>query len=556
MTTTEERFPWSKAAHIGILVIGALFILAPAFQSYVWFDESYSVAIAQHSFADIWSIGSNDVHPVLYYWALHVVYLIFGSNIVVYHIFSACGAIAMAVLGVTHIRRDFGARTGALFSFIVLLSPYICFMSLQIRMYSWAGFFVALVAIYAFRIGRRYAVEATSGARIPAHWWVAVFVGSLACAYLHYYAAMAAFVIDVMLLISLILSYRRTHSKAIRHSLLVLCVGAIATVAAYLPWIAELMGQVSHVSNGFWIEMSFPETLYEILGLPLETPAILAALQGTYGVATQVTVIVIAAVLAVTAIVLVVMTAIRSFRLWRNPSDGDGETRNLLVAAWCALVVFVSMTLIALFASLLINQPILCYRYLYIGLGPLLFFFAAVLSCFESRRFAWASRRAVTAVFSISLVTVAIVNQVLTMGTYYDSENSQGIDYYEQTIESLSEQQQTESTLVVTANIGMCGIYSMLEPNIPLYYLNVIDDTEAAYEAYAPTVTIVESLHDLLDDYQGQYVLLSSSDYDDDTSSIEEFAEEYSSSIVSVNFYSYPYYDTDMAYQCVAVLEK
>ena len=53
--------------HAGLIVAGALFLLVGAFHGNVWFDESYSVGIAGHSFVDIWQIGAGDVHPVLFY---------------------------------------------------------------------------------------------------------------------------------------------------------------------------------------------------------------------------------------------------------------------------------------------------------------------------------------------------------------------------------------------------------------------------------------------------------------------------------------------------------
>ena len=60
--------------------IGILFLLLTAFHGNIWFDESYSVGIASKSFSEIWSYGSCDVHPVLYYCALHVLYLVSTGN--------------------------------------------------------------------------------------------------------------------------------------------------------------------------------------------------------------------------------------------------------------------------------------------------------------------------------------------------------------------------------------------------------------------------------------------------------------------------------------------
>lgn len=80
------------------------------FHTNLWFDESYSVAIAKHSITDIWNITGNDVHPALYYWMLHLLFLIFGNNIIVYRIFSAIAVAILGILGYTHIRKDFGDK--------------------------------------------------------------------------------------------------------------------------------------------------------------------------------------------------------------------------------------------------------------------------------------------------------------------------------------------------------------------------------------------------------------------------------------------------------------
>lgn len=74
--------------HVVIIVLGIIFISLSAFHENIWYDECYSVAMARHSFADIWKITANDVHPALYYWFLHILYLIFGSNILVFRLFS------------------------------------------------------------------------------------------------------------------------------------------------------------------------------------------------------------------------------------------------------------------------------------------------------------------------------------------------------------------------------------------------------------------------------------------------------------------------------------
>ena len=72
-----------KYLHIIIILLGIVLIALPIFHSNSWFDESYSIAMAKHSFIEIWQIGATDVHPVFYYVCLHILNLIFGNNIIV-----------------------------------------------------------------------------------------------------------------------------------------------------------------------------------------------------------------------------------------------------------------------------------------------------------------------------------------------------------------------------------------------------------------------------------------------------------------------------------------
>ena len=300
----------SSAFHILLLVAGAAFLLADAFHGNVWFDESYSVGIANHSFADIWYYSSGDVHPVLIYWALHVLNLVFGQNITIYRLFTVAGAIAMAVLGYTHVRRDHGWATGVLFSFFALFTPYISLMAVEIRMYSWATFAVMLCFVYAIRIiGTQLATppariaEAARGlkcwAGTPRRWWITCFASSLACAYLHYFGAMSAFMINVVLLFALGARAWRHRKRgpnplpeqAVRAGapLRVLIIGCVAQVALYLPWIVTAVtSQMGVVGGTYWAKIVFPTTYIELATYAFLTSPLSFAARGSYGVVPQV----------------------------------------------------------------------------------------------------------------------------------------------------------------------------------------------------------------------------------------------------------------------------
>lgn len=100
-----------KTLHIIVIILGIIFLSLCSFHSSLWFDESYSVALAKHSFANIWNITGNDVHPALYYWLLHIIYLIFGNKIIIFRLFSVVATVILGILGYTHIRKDFGEKT-------------------------------------------------------------------------------------------------------------------------------------------------------------------------------------------------------------------------------------------------------------------------------------------------------------------------------------------------------------------------------------------------------------------------------------------------------------
>lgn len=301
-------FVSSRAFHALVLAAGLAFILTGAFHGNVWFDESYSVGIAQHSFAEIWDIGSGDVHPVLFYWGLHLVYLVFGANILAFRLFAVSGTFMLAALGLLVVRRDFGWKVGVLFSVFALFTPYVSFMAVEIRMYSWASFTVMLCALFAWRIAcvlrqadedapaagqggapaqgwwRRIADRARERSGhtwcgVPISWWVIFFAASLVSAYLHYYGVLSAFLINAFLLAYLVWRCVRRHASPV--VLVPFALGALVQVVAYLPWLSVVASQVGVVSGSYWANVTFPRTLVEWAFYPIMTSHIVFA--GTYG---------------------------------------------------------------------------------------------------------------------------------------------------------------------------------------------------------------------------------------------------------------------------------
>lgn len=236
-------------------MLGIIFISLSAFHSNIWFDESYSVVLARHSFIDIWNYTALDVHPPLYYWLLHIVYLIFGSNILCFRLFSLIGIAIIGILGYTHIRKEFGEKCGMLFSAFSYFIPIMTSYAVEIRMYSWSCLVVTLMLIYAYRFYINIKENKKTVKNL-----VLFGIFSICSCYIHYYALITAGLVNLVLLIYLI-KKRKQNEKELKAFLILVLV----QILLYLPWIIYFINQVRAISGKFWINMSPIGTTIEVI---------------------------------------------------------------------------------------------------------------------------------------------------------------------------------------------------------------------------------------------------------------------------------------------------
>lgn len=543
------------AFHMALLAAGTLFFLTTAFHGNVWFDESYSIGIADKSFSEIWRIGSSDVHPVLFYWGLHVVNLLFGDSVLAYRLFAVAGATALAVLGYTHVRRDFGWRTGVLFSFLAIFTPYVALMAVEIRMYSWATFAVALCFLYALRISR--AIE--EGTRVTAEYWAVFFAASLASAYLHYFGVLSAFAVNVLLLAFLVVRRRRCG-----RNLLVFLGCAAVQVVLYLPWLSELIGQVGVVSNTYWANLVFPDTYIELATYQFLTSPVSFALRGEYGVFAQAAacvlcVLLLIAVLAVAVCLVRRPGSLRSGRLKARRArrdaghclvgvGADSQRRNEVVAAIAGFAVYASVYAMGWAASLAMDSLILYYRYLFVAIGPLLLACAVALGRVHSRV-------VVRGACSVVLC-FGCLNQALLFHDDYSERNQEPLDYFQAAfaqVERANAEAGASKPLVLSSDIGIEGVTSVLMPEITQTYLDwQPGNWGLAYEAYGPTLSIVKSWEEALAGFEGRFVVLGQSSDGSIPRCVKDLASKPGVVEISSKTYYRPY---ERTYFTVAVME-
>lgn len=506
--------------------IGILFLLVTAFHGNIWFDESYSVGIASKSFSEIWSYGSCDVHPVLYYCALHVLYLVstgifsadIDSVILIYRIFTVFGVVSLALLGFTHIRKDYGAKVGILYSFVVFSIPYIALMAVEIRMYTWAMFTVMLCYLYGLRIVRL----AKDKSVIPLHWWVLFALSSLASAYLHYFAAISVFLVNAFVLIFL-LKYQVKEKR----NLVYFSISAILQLLAYTPWLLTLLTQISVVSNTYWAKFYVPYTIIELLAYPFVTSPLSFALRGEYGLEIQI----VSIALIVALITLLVLLIIN-------------RPKRAHFASKLGILLYLGVLVIGCIASILMNSLIVYYRYLSVALGPLLLSLALLLSQTKYMNFVKS--------FCITVLLLAILNQILLINDDYSEANQSPLNEFNNKVAECKIWNNFSDVLALSSDIGFMGVTSDLYPDIKQTYLDWQPGNWGyGYKVYEPALTSVKSWDEALEGYEGAFIVLGQGMDDSIPKDISDIASKDGVEEMSISTFYRPY---ERTYFTIAVM--
>ena len=372
--------------HIMIIIIGMIFIMLSIFHTNLWFDESYSVGLANHNFLEIWQIGSKDVHPILYYFILHIINFIFGNNIIAYRIFSWICASLVGILGFTHMRKDCGKDVGIIFSFLAFFLPVNIVYAGEVRMYTLAMLLVTLMAIYAYRIYKNKNEKNIKN-------WILFAIFSLLSAYTHYYALVTAGIINIILFIYFI-------KESLKEKKI-----TVTQIILYLPWVIALLAQIKHVSSGFWIVFSFPKSVIEFFNFQFT---------GNLGDEIYLNSIV-AGVFGILICVYMIYAQIK------NRKKEKPELYSILV--WSLLVIAV------IIASVLMKKTIVYARYMLCVTGLFIFFISYTMA-------KKGNKYITTLILVISLV-LSIFAQVELSKVNYDENNNKGIKYIMEMIQAV-----------------------------------------------------------------------------------------------------------------------
>ena len=422
-----------KTLHIILIFLGMIFIFSTVFHSNIWFDEAYSVGMANQSMIDIWKIGGHDVHPVLYYWLLRLVNLLTRGSILGYRLFSALPIALLGILGITHIKKDFGEKTGILFSFLTYFLPMMSVYANQIRMYSWAIYIVSVLAIYTYRIYK--------GDNLIKN-WIIFGITSLASIYIHYYGLMAAGIINLFLLIHFI---KRKEWKNLRLQIIL----GIVQIVLFIPWVVALLSQMKHVGGGFWIGFTFPHSLYEIIGCQMN------------GTRNETEFLFIGFIIN---ILLFISLGITAYKNRKN------KQLNLKAATYSVLI-YLSVIIAALIMTQVIGSPILYYRYLFVITGLYIFAVSNILAS--------SNNKYLVGIVCVVVLILGIYNNIIQLQDNYSNDNGKQIEYLKENIQ--------EEDILVYSNIGNGSVFaSYFTKNKQYFYNGANWGVQEAYKNWAP----------------------------------------------------------------------
>lgn len=335
MFARRRESPWLQlmdwvivAIAIGIFTYMALPNLI---HSSAYFDEGYSAYLAKQ---DLWTMATYtalDVHPPLYYGALHYWQLLFGDDVATLRLLSIVFGWFAIVFGFLLVRRGFGYKAAWFATLLMALSPLFIRYGSSMRMYTLA-LAIGLAATYILTIA------VTGKKRWP---WIVYAVLVAAGMWTNYFTAL----VWLSHLAWILYEYRRE-----RNIVRSWCLAVAGAVILYLPWLPALVYRAGEVQvSGFWIKPLSVDTLVSTVTMS----TLFRNASSTTGW------------LAVIAIALVVTAAVLG---WQTHKQLNKQKRPLF-----RLIAFLSSLPIVLLAvmSLPPLRPAYTYRYV---------LFASVLS--------------------------------------------------------------------------------------------------------------------------------------------------------------------------------
>lgn len=245
------RYKWALLG--GILVLAALLRFFRVDARSLWYDESFTLTLAQRNLSDLLAGTANDYHPPLHYLLFGAWTALFGGSIDTARILSALLGVGAVGLVFGLAQEMFGTRTALLAALFAAVAPFQIAYSQEVRHYS-LQFLLGTWLVWAFyRAWRR------------ASWldWGQFGLAAVLSLYNLYFSIFELAALGLFFVGWLIYERQRTGKWDKLRLTQWLVANAVAGLL-FAPWALALVQQMGTVKKSYWIDMPNPLEIFRL----------------------------------------------------------------------------------------------------------------------------------------------------------------------------------------------------------------------------------------------------------------------------------------------------
>lgn len=138
---------------IAAVLLAGLIMVFSVGQS-IWFDEGYSILLAQKSWPELFALTAVDAHPPFYYALLKVWGSVFGFGDTALRLLSAVMVSGALVTAFVLLRKVFSTKVALLTLPFLVLAPFMIRYGYEVRMYALA-MLIGVVATYVLIVAQK-----------------------------------------------------------------------------------------------------------------------------------------------------------------------------------------------------------------------------------------------------------------------------------------------------------------------------------------------------------------------------------------------------------------
>lgn len=242
----------------GVLVLAAFLRFYNLGERSLWYDESFSLTLANRDIATLLSGTANDYHPPLPYLLLKGWMTLFGDSVDTARVLSALFGVGFVAVLYGLAREMFGSRTALLAALFAAVAPFQILYAQEVRHYSLQALLGTWLVWAFYRAWQR-------GGWL--HWGHYGLAGVVSL-YNLYFSIFSLATLNLFFISVMLYQWQKQKNWPLKQGLGWLAAnGAIA--ALYAPWTLALLQQAGKVGKAYWIQTPNPLEIFRLTNVLL-----------------------------------------------------------------------------------------------------------------------------------------------------------------------------------------------------------------------------------------------------------------------------------------------